>query len=206
MRISVIVPALDEEREVDAVLDHLCDLDGLDEVVVADGGSTDGTTALARAHPARAVVVEARGVRPALLNAGAAAASGDVLVFLRPGSRLPLRAAGSLRAAAARTGVVGGDFTVRFAGTDPVTRALGLLHAAQRRIGVYDGTSALWCRRDAFDALGGFRAREGGDGYDFVRRLEARGRTACLPGPVTTPERPPVLPQAVLSRALSRVR
>ena len=58
---------------------------------------------------------------------------------------------------------------------------LGAWYAAQRRLGVYYGDSAIWVRRGTFDALGGYRDLAIMDDYDFVRRLERRGRTACLP-------------------------
>ena len=62
-------------------------------------------------------------------------------------------------------------------------------YAVQRRLGVYYGDSAIWSRRGAFDALGGYRELAIMDDYDFVRRLERRGRTACLPGPAVTSAR-----------------
>jgi rSAM/selenodomain-associated transferase 2 len=189
-RVGVIVPTLDEERELPRVLDHLAALPGEWEVVVADGGSRDATAALARAHPRTDAFVEARGGRAAQLNAGAAAGGGDPIVFLHADSRLPRGAHAALRSAATGDGgVVGGNFALRFEGEGAFPRLLGAVYAAQRRLGFYYGDSSVWARRAAFDALGGFRDLPVMDDYDFVRRLERLGPTLRLPGPATTSAR-----------------
>jgi rSAM/selenodomain-associated transferase 2 len=188
-RVGVIVPTLDEAGELPRLLDHLAALPGDWEVVVADGGSRDATPAIARAHPRTDAFVEARGGRAAQLNAGAAASSGDPIVFLHADSRLPHGAHAALRAAAAADGVVGGNFALRFEGKGAFPRLLGAVYAAQRRLGFYYGDSSVWVRRAAFEALGGFRELPIMDDYDFVRRLERLGPTLRLAGPATTSAR-----------------
>jgi rSAM/selenodomain-associated transferase 2 len=186
VRVSVVIPTLEEAAELPRTLDHLATLDGDFEVVVADGGSRDATVRLAAAHPRADAVVQAPGGgRARQLNAGAARATGDVLVFLHADSRLPATAARSLRA----TGADGGNFALRFDGGDRFSRVLGAVYALQRRFGLYYGDSALWVRRPAFDRLGGFRELPIMDDYDFVRRLERSAPTACLAGPATTSSR-----------------
>ena len=188
--VSILIPTLDEERELPRLLGDLAALHGAWEIVVADGGSRDRTPQIARAHPARARVVESAGGRAAQLNAAARAASGDVLLFVHADSRLPRDAYASL-AQAWRAGpqVAGGNFALRFAGDGRFERALGAVYRLQRRHGFYYGDSSIWVRRDAFDALGGFREIAIMDDYDFVRRLERSARTRCLPGPATTSAR-----------------
>ena len=66
---------------------------------------------------------------------------------------------------------------------------LGAVYRFQRRHGYYYGDSSVWLRREAFDALGGYREIPIMDDYDLVRRLERLGRTRCLPGPATTSAR-----------------
>jgi rSAM/selenodomain-associated transferase 2 len=188
-RVSVVIPALDEARELPRALDHLAALPGDWEVVVADGGSRDGTLALARGHPRVDVVVEAGGGRAAQLNAGVAASTGDPIVFLHADSRLPFGAHAALRGAARPGGPVGGNFALRFHGRGAFAHALGAVYALQRRLGFYYGDSSVWARRASFTALGGFHALPIMDDYDFVRRLERLGPTACLPGPATTSAR-----------------
>ncbi len=187
--ISVIIPTLDEAVALPGTLDHLAALPGRFEVLVCDGGSTDGTTEIAARHPLRPrLVLEARG-RARQLNAGAAEAAGELLVFLHADTRLPDGAYGSLIDALADFEIAGGNFALRFDGGDRFSRLLGAFYALQRRLGVYYGDSAVWVRASTFAALGGYRPLAIMDDYDFVRRLERFGRTARLPGPALTSAR-----------------
>ena len=184
MRLSVLVPVLDEAQAVPGLLEHLDGLAGDWEVILADGGSRDETVALAAASGAR-VIAAPRG-RAAQMNAAAAAAGGAALVFLHADSRLPPDAHAALVRALADPATVGGNFALRFDGDDRFARVLDAWYAVQRRLGVYYGDSTIWVRRAAFDALGGYRGLEIMEDYDFARRLERHGPTACLPGPALT--------------------
>ena len=77
----------------------------------------------------------------------------------------------------------GGNFALRFDGDDRFSRGLTRWYALQRRFGVYYGDSTLWLRRADFEGLGGFAELPVMEDHELVRRLERRGRTACLPGP-----------------------
>lgn len=184
--VSVIVPVLDEASELPRALDALAALPGRWEVLVADGGSCDETVAIAEAHPLGPRVLRVAGGRARQQNAAAAAARGEVLVFLHADSRLPADAYSSLAAALRDASVAGGNFALRFTPPDVFGRVLGAWYAAQRGAGVYYGDSTLWLRRSSWAALGGFRALPIMEDYDLVRRLERTARTACLPGPATT--------------------
>lgn len=179
---SVVVPALDEALALPGLLDHLATLPGRFEVIVADGGSRDGTQALAAAHALAPRVVEAPRGRAAQMNAGAGMAGGDPIVFLHADTRLPDGAWRSLTGSAAD----GGNFAISFDGGDRFARTLGRWYGIQRRLGVYYGDSAIWVRRPVFDALGGFRPLPIMEDYDLARRLERGFRTECLPGPAVT--------------------
>jgi rSAM/selenodomain-associated transferase 2 len=187
--VTVVLPVLDEARELPAALDRLAALPGRLEVIVADGGSRDGTAAAARAHRLAPAVVVAPEGRAAQLNAAAAVARGEALVFLHADTALPDGAYAELCAALRRPDVEGGNFALRFGGAGRFARILTAWYALQRRTGVYYGDSVLWARPAAFAALGGFRPLAIMDDYDFARRLERRGRTACLPGPAVTSAR-----------------
>ncbi len=190
--VCVLIPTLDEARELPRLLDHIAALQGRWDVIVADGGSRDATRQIAIDHPLHLRVIEHPGGRSAQLNAGARAASGDVLVFLHADSRLPRDAYASLTAAWREAGVAGGNFALRFGDerSGHFERTLGAVYRLQRRHGFYYGDSSIWVRRETFDALGGFKEIPIMDDYDFVRRLErGPGRTRCLPGPATTSAR-----------------
>ncbi len=187
--ISVIVPVLDEAAGIEALLDHLAELPGDFEVVVCDGGSRDGTAELAGAHPSAPVVLRTPRGRAEQQNAGAATAQGEALVFLHADSRLPAGAIAAIRGALSDPGCPGGNFSLRFDAADRFSRSLTRWYAIQRRHGIYYGDSTLWVRRSAWQALGGFKRVPIMEDYELVRRLERRGRTACLPGPALTSSR-----------------
>jgi len=116
LRLSIVVPTLDEEEALDAALASAA---AADEIVVSDGGSRDRTLEVARRH--RALVVVGAAGRGAQLNRGAAAASGDVLLFLHADTLLPPAAIEVARAAVAG-GAAGGAFQVRFDLDSPLYR------------------------------------------------------------------------------------
>jgi rSAM/selenodomain-associated transferase 2 len=184
--VSVVVPVLDESSTVVEALDRLAELPGHFEVIVVDGGSRDGTAELAEQHPSHPRVLRTRRGRARQQNAGALAGAGEVLVFLHADTRLPRSAYASLIGALCDPRLLGGNFALRFDGADRFARVLGRWYAAQRRLGVYYGDSAVWTRASTFATLGGFRRLEIMEDYDFVRRLERLGRTVCLAGPAVT--------------------
>jgi rSAM/selenodomain-associated transferase 2 len=187
--VSIVVPVLDEERALPGLLDHLASLSGSFEVILADGGSTDGTLDVARGHRLRPLVVEATRGRASQCNAGAAAATGSVFLFLHADTRVPADATQSLAAALDDPRMAGGNFELRFDGADRFSQLLGTWYAMQRRAGIYYGDSAIWVRASTFNELGGFRPLPIMEDYDLVRRLERHGPTRCLPGPAVTSAR-----------------
>ena len=187
--VSVVVPVLDEQVALPGLLDRLAALPGRLEVVVVDGGSRDDTLQVARSHPSRPHVCTSAPGRARQMNCGATEANGDVLLFLHADTRLPDDAYDQVVAALSDPGVQGGNFALRFDGGDRFSRVLGAWYRGQRRAGIYYGDSAVFVRREVFDHLGGFRPLPIMEDYDFVRRLEKRGRTACLDGPAVTSAR-----------------
>jgi rSAM/selenodomain-associated transferase 2 len=176
LRVSVVIPALAEEQTIaEAVGNALAA--GADEVIVADGGSEDRTVELAEAAGAR-VVLAPRG-RGTQQNAGAAAASGDVLCFLHADVRLTRDSIASMRAVLADRSVAGGNCSVRL-GASLHGRFLGASYHVIRQLGIYYGDSTIFCRREAFEAVAGFPPYPLMEDMKLVNRLRRVGRMAYL--------------------------
>jgi rSAM/selenodomain-associated transferase 2 len=179
--ISVIVPTLDEAERLPALLMALACERAPHEVIVVDGGSRDRTPALAAAM--RATVLAASGGRGAQLAAGAAIARGDVLLFLHADSRFPAGGLAAVAAALRDPAIVGGNFRLLFDGGDDFSRWLDGFYAWIRAHGVYYGDSGIFVRRTVYAQVGSIRPIALMEDYDFVRRLEGAGRTACITEP-----------------------
>ena len=173
--ISVVVPALDEEDTIAAALASV--REEADEVIVADGGSRDRTREQAR--QAGATVLEAPRGRGAQLQHGAAAARGDWLVFLHADTRLDPGWSRAL--AAVPTASPGGAF--RFAIDSPGRGYRAIEWGTRQRCRFFRlpyGDQALFARRTAYDAIGGFRPLPLMEDVDLVRRLRRLGPLSLL--------------------------
>ena len=178
MRLSIVIPALDEASGIADTLAALAPLVARGaEVVVVDGGSRDDTVALARAQGAR-VLAAARG-RARQMNAGAAAAVGDALLFLHADTRLPPGADARVLGALAQR--PWGRFDVRIDG-EARTLALvaALMNLRSRLTGIATGDQAMFVRREAFVAVDGFPDQPLMEDIELSRRLRRIGRPACL--------------------------
>jgi len=180
--ISVIIPALNEAKNLPGVLTALAE-DGVKaEIIVVDGGSGDGTPDIARRAGVQ-VIMSAPG-RGEQLRAGADVATGDVLWFLHADSRVSVGALIALAdALAAAPEAVGGNFRLLFDGDNSFSRWLDEFYARIRAKGVYYGDSGVFVRRSAYKALGGIRRLALMEDYEFNRRLERLGPTLCVGEP-----------------------
>ncbi len=188
MRVSVIVPTLNEASNIERRAREIACQTGPIEWIVADGGSSDATRELAAAAGATVVVSE-RG-RGAQLDRGAACASGDVLLFLHADTALPPGAIATIRVALGDARVVGGNFTLRFDEPTLFPRFFAGVYALQQWLfGVYYGDSAIFVRAQTYRTIGGFGPIPIMEDYAFVTRLRRAGRTVKLPTIVTTSAR-----------------
>lgn len=187
LRVSIIVPALDEVRGIVATLAPLQPLrvEG-HEVIVVDGGSSDATLAIATPLSDRAFVA-ARG-RALQMNAGAAKATGDVLLFLHADSRLDASAIGMLASEVARSGRRWGRFDVTIAGGSRVLRLVAaMMNARSRLTGIATGDQGIFVDRALFNAVGGFPGQALMEDVELSKRLKrAAGPPLCLTERVLT--------------------
>ena len=180
MKISIIVPALNEADGITAVLVALAPLRARGhEVIVVDGGSSDGTAALARAVADR-VVPTPRG-RASQMNAGAALAHGEVLLFLHADTRLPENADASVLEGLAASGKAWGRFDVRIAGASLCLPVIAFfMNLRSRATGIATGDQAIFVRREAFEGAGRFPPLELMEDIALSRSLRRLSRPLCL--------------------------
>ena len=204
-RFSVVIPVLDEAATIDAALHALAPLRAQGaEVVVVDGQSRDDSAARA-ARGADRVLVAARG-RARQMNAGAAQARGDVLLFLHADTQLPARALEAIDAALAPSPAfaagseatsravgeagavpVWGRFDVSISGRSPMLGVIAaLMNLRSRGTGVATGDQAIFVTRAAFEQVGGFPDQPLMEDIELSKRLGRLGAPACLRERVVT--------------------
>jgi len=185
MRLCIVIPVLDEAAGIESALRTLAPLRARGvEVIVVDGGSRDGTPALA-APLADRVLMAPRG-RASQMNAGAAAAAGDVLMFLHADTQLPADADTLVLAGLARTGRVWGRFDVRFDRGLRLKLVALTMNLRSRLTGIATGDQAMFITREAFARTGGFPAIPLMEDVALSARLNRIGRPLCLHARVTT--------------------
>ena len=189
MKLSIIVPMLNEAPALPDLLEHLLPLRrGAVDVVLVDGGSDDDSVAVATG--AGFEVVRAERGRARQMNAGAAATSGDVLLFLHADTRLPDGAIRLIDTALADGRRVWGRFDVGFdVRTWTMDATAFLMNLRSRLSGIATGDQALFMTRAAFDAVGGFPDQPLMEDVEITSRLRRRSRPACIRRPVLTSAR-----------------
>ena len=186
--VSVIIPVLNEAGEVGALMPHWRELRrGGAELVVVDGGSSDATVALIE-RGGFAVLSAPRG-RARQMNAGAAAATGALLIVLHADTRLPAGALDLVRQAL--TGPrCWGRFDVDLEGGGWRLRLVArLMNLRSRLSGIATGDQAIFVRRQAFEAVGGFPDQPLMEDIELSARLRRLSAPVCLRARVRTSSR-----------------
>lgn len=182
MSVSVLVAARNEERWIGACI-AAAFASGADEVIVADGGSSDQTREIASG--AGATVIECEPMRSRQLNRAAQAARGDALIFLHADTMLPAGAAAAV--ASALDHAEFGGFRISFSERSAGLRLAALLINLRTQITKCPwGDQAQFIRRDTFLRDGGFREIPLMDDYELAVRMRRRGRPVMLPLTVMT--------------------
>ena len=187
MRLSIVVPTFQEAGCIGATIAATRALGEDVEIIVVDGGSSDGTAEIAREHGARVSEAHDRG-RARQMNQGAAAAIGDVLLFLHADTILPADARGVIAAILSDPTVAGGCFRLKFDDDHPVLHVSSVLSSFGFRLFHY-GDCAYFLRRSTFREMGGFHAMPLLEDIDFWLRLNRDHRTVVARASVLTSAR-----------------
>ncbi len=184
--ISVVIPAWHEASNIEATI-RSATAPGV-EIIVADGGSNDGTAEIAKALGAQAL--HSRRGRAAQQNAGAAVAQADILLFLHADTALPPGWHGDVFESLLDPSAAGGGFLWTTDLDSPYMRAASFFVRLRTIYGQEPwGDQAIFVRKADFEAVGGFPDVPIAEDRDFVRALRRRGRLAAIPRDVVTSAR-----------------
>ena len=189
MRLSIIMPVLNEETILEHQLLHLkklCEQYEC-ELLIVDGGSQDQTVAIAEKYGH--VIRAARG-RAAQMNAGAATANGEALLFLHADTQLPPDAFRAIERALQAPDVVGGAFQICFNCDQWSYRLVASVTNLRSRLRKsFTGDQAYFIRASSFRAIGGYPEQPLMEDLEIVVRLKAIGNFVLLPQYVITSAR-----------------
>jgi rSAM/selenodomain-associated transferase 2 len=187
MRISVLLPVLDEAEQLPMRLEEL-EQQGLYEMIVCDGGSQDGTWELAQASPSCKSIQAPRG-RGQQINAAAAQATGDVLLILHADVRLPTDWMVRVQRALSKPGVVAGAFKTWHTGQGALAPLFHLADLRSRLSVLPYGDQAFFLLRETFVAVGGCPDQALFEDLELSKRVRALGQISRVPARVQVSSR-----------------
>jgi len=190
MSISVVIPALNEERALPANIAKLLTYPGVHECIVVDGGSVDATCeCVEKFSDSRVRLLHSAPGRGRQMNIGAASASGDMLLFHHADTHLPPEGFSQLVAACTDTKVHWGGFRHQFSQPNWKLGLVSWLHNFRfRHTGVVYGDQSMFVRKAFFERVGGFK-ETGLEDLDFSDRALEHEPSTSLPGNVVTDSR-----------------
>ena len=187
LKISIIIPVLNEANTIAPVISTARNAENI-EIIVADGGSSDGTVEIAQSLGVRVLSTAAR--RATQMNAGAIAATGDILLFLHADTHLPRGYDSAARQALAKPSSVGGAFELKIDARRLCLRLVEIgVNWRSHFFQMPYGDQAIFLLSATFDKIGGFPDLPLMEDFEFVRRLKKQGRIEIVPQPVLTSAR-----------------
>ena len=185
MKISVVIPTLNEESHIEKTLLSVIKQEGDYELYVVDGGSSDNTVAIARKY---ACVINSKRGRAIQMNAGTMSCKGDILLFLHADTLLPDNAFREIRKRVQDDTVVGGSFYIAFDADNFILRGVSFITRFNFRLSHF-GDQGIFVRRDIFQSLHGYKNMPIMEDYDFCKRLRAQGKVILIRMPVISSAR-----------------
>jgi len=187
LSVAAIVPVLNESALLPDMIERFRHID-VDELVYADGGSTDGTREQLQAAGVR--WVSSRSGRSAQMNCGAAECTSDILLFIHVDTAVSSSHIEAVRKSMRDRGMAGGRFDVQLSGAHPAFRIIeSMINLRSRLSRISTGDQAMFVRRDVFERLGGFPDQPLLEDVAFSRLLKRAGNIACLRQRVETSSR-----------------
>lgn len=188
MKISIVIPVLNEEAHIKSILDMTEQMPGEKEIIVVDGGSKDKTVELAKAS--KAVVINSPKGRAKQMNAGAKIATGEVIFFLHSDSKIGKQALLSIDWALQDPNIVGGGFTLEIDDSRFIFKLVALGSNIRPKLSkVFFGDQGIFVRRTVFEAIGGYPDIVLMEDWEISRSLKKKGRLVQLPDKIVTSAR-----------------
>ena len=185
MKISVIIPTLNEEHNIEKTLQSVLKQEGDYEIYVADGGSTDNTVTLAKQY---ASVIKSKRGRAIQMNAGAQLCTGDILLFLHADTSLPNNAFREIRKRMKDDTVVGGSFYLEFDVDNFILKGISFITHFNFRL-FHFGDQGIFVLQSIFQKLNGYKDMPIMEDYDFYKRLKGQGKVILVRLPVVSSAR-----------------
>src|SRR3989339_1949057 len=185
MKISVIIPTLNEESHIEKTLQSVIKQEGDCELYVVDGGSTDNTVAIAKRYT---TVINSKRGRAVQMNAGARLCTGDILLFLHADTLLPDNGFREIRKRTRDETVAGGSFYIAFDAENFILRGVSFITRFNFRL-FHFGDQGIFVRRDVFQKLHGYKEIPLMEDYDFYKRLREQGKVILIRMPVISSAR-----------------
>lgn len=189
MRISIIIPVLNEAEHIDSTLTCLEPLRKQDhEVIVVDGGSQDETVELASRRADK--VIQTTPGRAQQMNLGARQASGEILWFIHADTLVSKYAAQQIDNVMKNERNHWGRFDIRLSGKHLLLRVVErLMNLRSCLTGIATGDQGIFVRRTCFEAIGGFRPIPLMEDIEISRRLKKWSRPCCIHETIVTSSR-----------------
>jgi len=191
MKISVIIPVLHEHKKINEILDSIKSVanDVPYEMIVVDGDSSGGT--IVHISDSSVITLTAQRGRALQMNAGAARAWGDILLFLHADTLLPPKAFSKIITALSNSSFIGGAFDLKIQNQRWIFRAIGRAASWKHRLTrVPYGDQAIFILRRYFENIGGYAGIPLMEDVELMRRVKRQGgRIIILPEAVTTSSR-----------------
>jgi rSAM/selenodomain-associated transferase 2 len=185
LKISIIIPVLNEAKAIAQTIKQAQNATAV-EIIIVDGGSTDGTLQAAN----HLQVITSPPGRAGQMNIGAAAAIGDILLFLHADTLLPTGFDTWVRQTLAQPGIIAGAFQLKIDGHNFGLRLVEkMVNLRSRYCQMPYGDQAIFLKATTFQEFGGFPPQPIMEDFELIQRLQQQGKIAIAPLAVITSAR-----------------